>query len=331
MSLRSSRWSFRATLAACAGALALLAGCGGDVYEPFRPDRAISFGDEYSYIRADGRKYTYNYLEDLSNPATSLNCSANPVWNQIVVEEEYGFSFTQCNRGGRTGNAVAQLYAAEKAKIGDIAKQIDDFLSRGNTLSKKDLILLQGGANDIWEIWENAGHTVTDASRAEARARGAALGAQINRLTAMDARVLSIDVPYQGSTPKAFALTAATPVAYPNAPTDLNVLTDEFNSGFYFSFPTNSRKAAYAQVNSLVRRIMNTDDSSRPYKFRDVTTVSCVNVPSALECTNTTLLGDASPVGDNWNYVFADERFFTPTVNRLMGNLARDRADEHPF
>ena len=60
MSLRSSRWWSGLKLVACAGALSVLAACGGDVFKPFRPDRAISFGDEYSYISPTSQNFPRN-------------------------------------------------------------------------------------------------------------------------------------------------------------------------------------------------------------------------------------------------------------------------------
>ncbi len=316
MILRSSHWWSGLRLAACVGALAALAACGGDVFDPFRPARAVSFGDETSYISATGSKYSINLAE-----GAGVNCDAWRVWNQIVIEEEYGFSFAQCNRGGRTGNNVALLYAQPGATVADIAQQITNHLATG-TLGSTDIVLIQGGANNIWNIFTSNGNAATADAIAQARDQGVALGNQIARLTALGARVLAIDVIFQGSTPKALALGGAATQA-------LNDLTNSFNSGFYSTFPANSRTATYAQANDLVRR-MTDPDANRALRFQNWTDPACLT-PTAIDCTNGTLKPDVNPSEDAFSYVFADDRFLTPTANRQVGNLARDRAHDHPF
>ena len=83
-----------------------------------------------------------------------------------------------------------------------------------------------------------------------------------------------------------------------------------------------------------MRRINDVNDASRPFKFGNVFDPACTNTTptnTAIDCTNATLRPDVNPADNSFSFEFADDRFLTPAVNRLMGNLARDRAHNHPF
>jgi phospholipase/lecithinase/hemolysin len=109
----------------------------------------------------------------------------------------------------------------------------------------------------------------------------------------------------------------------------LKALTDAFNSGFYNSFGNNSRKAAYAQVNNLVRMATD-DDSNTGTRFRNETSPACT-VPSALDCTLSTVSADYRENINDYRFVYADDLYFTPQMNRLIGRLAWSRAERHPY
>jgi lysophospholipase L1-like esterase len=298
------------SLAGLATALAL-AGCGGDVFNAFDPTRVYSFGDGHSVVASDGRKYTVN------NPA---DCRYGPTWNQYVVDQ-YGF----------TGNRVAQLFADEAWTLADVRAQVEAQLPN---LGTGDMVLLQVGMQDVWALYQqdptldapaefpgcsdaNLGATLRTACE-----RGADLGRLIQQITDRDARVLAIDVVNQGKTPRGLAESA-------QGRRLLKALTDAFNSGFYNSFGNNSRKAAYAQVNNLVR-LATDDDSNTGTRFRNETSPACT-VPSALDCTLSTVSADYRENINDYRFVYADDLYFTPQMNRLIGRLAWSRAERHPY
>ncbi|GIX22968.1 hypothetical protein [Caldimonas sp.] len=322
MSLSSfvAAWQ-RRTLAAMAALT--LASCGGDVYNPFQPTRLFSFGDGHSAMASDGRKYTVN---DLSN------CQYTRSWNQIVAEN-YGFAFAACNPGGLSGNRIAQLYADATWKLADVRAQVEAQLPN---LGTGDMVLIQVGAQDVWELYQQNPSVVPPdyqdeglcsqgslpTTLREACDRGADFGRLVQQLVDRDARVLAIDVVNQGKTPRGLA----EPVS---GRTLLKALTDAYNSGFYNSFGNNSRKAAYAQVNNLVR-LATDGDSNTGYRFTHEGTAACTVTP-ALDCSTSTVQSDYNTSLSAYVYVWADDLYFSPQMNRLIGNLAWQRAERHPY
>jgi outer membrane lipase/esterase len=101
-------------------ALCALAACGGgDTQEPFRPNRVLAFGDELSYIEADGRKYSinaYKITDSTTNPptqsTTELDCTRSPVWVQTVATG-FGLAFDRCL--GTATTASGQVLARCRA------------------------------------------------------------------------------------------------------------------------------------------------------------------------------------------------------------------------
>lgn len=89
LSLRVARGLALATIGA------LLASCGGSEDVDFVPARVLSFGDESSIINADGSKYTVNGIVPGSGTPGTLDCTLNPIWNQVLATS-YGLTFPQC-------------------------------------------------------------------------------------------------------------------------------------------------------------------------------------------------------------------------------------------
>src|SRR5450631_4366741 len=133
--------------AGCAGMLAcaaLLASCGGgQPGQHFYASRIIVFGDEFSYIGADGSKYTINAL--VSGSTTALDCSSNPIWVQSLAAA-YGLVFPQCR--GAVDDPVSRIYAVNGAVVDDLSGQIDQQLLNGG-FSGTDLVTVLVGSNDV--------------------------------------------------------------------------------------------------------------------------------------------------------------------------------------
>src|SRR5687767_13559351 len=98
---------------AAAMLLAGLAGCGGggDLIDPFRPTRQLSFGDESSVITADGKYYSINGVNSTTG---AIDCTLHPNWVQYLASR-FGFVFAQCNPSA-VAAPQATLYAQPGAK-----------------------------------------------------------------------------------------------------------------------------------------------------------------------------------------------------------------------
>ena len=108
----------------------------------------------------------------------------------------------------------------------------------------------------------------------------------------MGARVVVLDLPYQGSTPQAASEDRAR----------LNSLTEAFNKGLRFNLPDNSRYIALVLANNRVELAQKTENS--PYPFLNRTEAVCTTESSAKACTTATLkIADAS--SNRYEYVFA--------------------------
>lgn len=314
MFLRSSSWLSHAKRALLVGTAAALTACGGEIYDGFEPERILSVGDEYSYIdAATGAKYTINRI----NNDNSFNCSEYPLWNQIVAAE-YGFRFQQCTPAGGTADTRGQLLARQNAKAADLQTQIDDF----GGLREDDLVLVQVGANDVWELFERYENGETIASlQAEATTRGTALASRLNGWTSVGARILVLDVFNQGSTPEAGASAVA------DARAQLRALTDAFNDGLRKGVnEAANRHIAFMRANDRLQSAVDDDQ----YNFDDRASAACTVSP-ATTCTTSTLKPSVDPNPDERNYIFAADRYLTPAMNRIVGDVAASLVDDFPF
>ncbi|MCW7539091.1 SGNH/GDSL hydrolase family protein [Aquabacterium sp. A7-Y] len=319
MSLRSSRWLFRLQLAALAGAAAALTACGGDVFDPFKPQRILSVGDEYSYIESaegasKGAKYTINALKGDS----TFNCDGHWLWTQFVTSN-YGFRFKECTPDGAAPDERARALAREGAKAADISTQIN----AAGGLRAEDLVLVQVGANDVWELFDSyAQGNGLDGLKATAENRGRALAALMLGWNEQGVRVVVLDVTDQGDTPEAGASSVA------NAREALRQLSTAFNDGLRAGLAGNVRRTALIQANNLVG---DAADDTR-YDFDNRTDGACLDsVATAKACTTGTLKANTDPGPSSNDYIFAKGRYLTPTINRLLGDLAVNRAEDHPF
>lgn len=314
MSLRFSSWLSRAKIALLSGTVAVLAACGGEIHDQFKPSRILSVGDEYSYIDAGtGAKFTINRARSDG----SLNCIEYPLWNQIVAAE-YGFRFEQCTPADGTPDTRGQALARVDALAADIQTQIDDF----GGLRADDLILVQVGANDVWELFNRAanGEAMSDL-QTEATARGSDLAERIDEWTEQGARVLVLDVINQGSTPEAGASTL------PDARTRLRTLTDAFNDGLRTGVAdAANRRIAFMRANNRVQSAVDDD----LYNFDNRSGEACTVSP-ATDCTQDTLVSDMDPNPSRREYIFAADRYLTPSMNRIVGDVAAGLVDDFPF
>ncbi len=304
--------SIRRAFLALAGA-ALLASCGGGTsqVEPFVPARVIVFGDEMSLVAAGGVKYTVNALK--AAPDTGFDCSANPVWTQVVASG-YGFSFDSCPVAG-TDSQKGVMRAVAGARVAALQAQVDaqttDVSSVTGGLNARDLVTVLIGIHDVKDLQAQAG---SESERlAAARARGAEIGQVVNGIVARGARVLVATVPELGLSPFGRAAVGDLPTR----------LSRELNAGIRTTITADGRRWAVVLADDLVNAaVLNPSN----FGLTNVTTAAC-NVTPVQTCTTATLVSGAT--GSGW--LWADDTWFAPGGHRELGARARSQARDNPF
>lgn len=301
-------------------ATALIAACGGgDQVDQFQPSRIVSFGDETNVIvennadtSQDGRNYGVNDLT-----TGTPNCNTYPTWNQRLAIR-YGLAFNEC--GGTTAAPQpSRIFASATAsgrRVAGVAAQIDS----AGSLGSSDLVTVHTGWADIIEA----------NSTAEAAAAGQALAAQINRVAATGARVLFLTVHRVGETPFGRASGRAA---------QLNENTAAFNNGLRNAVVNDGRKIvmvdADLRLHQIVRFVADREDAGFSDNISDASTPLCpppTPTPTSptdpsLQCRSDALVAGA----DTFRWLFADNLRWSPGANLRIGDLAFDRARNHPL
>lgn len=260
-------------------------------------DRVVTFGDSLTDAGTYGARFTTNpgfvttqYLAEMYGsstlPALPLGDPANVgAWN-------YGAGGVGVT-SPRTG---AGLY---------VTQQVDAFLA-ASTPTSRDLILLQGGPNDIFAIFAGLAPGGEAAAQAAISLEAEALASQIDRLDGAGL-ILVLNSPDIGRTPLGGALGAT------NA-ANLTMLGDAFNATLYDEIETRSGDILVLDAYGFIRAIVA--DPAR-FGFANVTAPACT-VGSSLSCTPATLV---SPGADE-SYFFADLIHPTSTGHRAFADYA---------
>jgi outer membrane lipase/esterase len=315
--------AWRAGLAVLA--LAALASCGsGEQVEPFEPTRILSFGDEQSLLEGipNGLKYSVNFF----NTTTSLTeCSSFPIWTQLLAAN-FGLTYAECNPNGVT-NPQGHILAEPGAKVADFQVQINDFLQQGNAFGSRDLVTVFVGMHDILEIYEQFNADPTLAASAllqRAKARGAALAGQINRIADADGRVVYTTIHDLGLSPFGRAEKARVPTGIDRAAL-LSDLTDEFNLGVKINARNDGRLIGLVTGDELSKIIVN---NASVNGFTNVSTGVCnPDLEVLTDCTSQTLVTDGSATTFYW----AGSTYLSPGGHSQLGAAAINRARNNPF
>ncbi|WP_431259465.1 SGNH/GDSL hydrolase family protein [Roseateles chitinivorans] len=310
--------SVKRHLAVLLGATALLAACGGggEQIDPFRPTRALAFGDESSVIRSDGTKYTINGVDSTTSAVT---CGLNPVWTQQLAGH-FGLVFGECNPD-KLATPTARMYAAAGAKVADVAAQIDrQFALDG--FNPKDLVTILAGANDVLELY--AQFPAQDAATLgnAAQARGEALGAQVNRIVDANGRIILSTVQDLGLSPFAIKEKAA------HADTDRVALLSELSRRFNAGMRLKIRNDGHYIGLILTDELMGTM-SRYPtlYGATNSTEGACLATSLPPVCTDKTLVANAT----SGTHMWASDLLVSPVMHTNMANQAINRASNNPF
>lgn len=313
----------RVALAAVCVPVAWLGACGGGTTEgALTPTRLVSFGDAFSDIgnRGTTSKYTVN------DGATAPN-----TWVEQLASG-YALTITPSNAGGlgyARGNAriTAKPDAAGVASTLTVTEQIDAFLL-GNKPETNDLILINGGASDIvTQASAVLAGTLSEADMiTNVKQAGANMGAQVRRLVQQGAKhLLVVGVNNLGHTPWATRVNKATML------TDASI---KFNEALLLAIVDLGNQVLYVDLYnyagavvtapSLVGLTNATDAVCTSIDAGAGIGIGVGKVNSAL-CSLTTLVA-GTEVDSKYNgYVFADELYFTPAMNRLFGSNAFSR------
>jgi outer membrane lipase/esterase len=306
-------------------ALCALAACGGsDTQEPFRPNRVLAFGDELSYLEADGRKYSINAFkitDATTNPptesTTELDCTRNPIWIQTVATS-FSLAFDRCLGTATTANG--QVLAQPGQKVADLPAQIAAV--QGAALNDNDLALMLVGMHDILEIYGRYPNESAASLIEVARSRARVYGEAINALAQSGPAVVVLTVPDLGLTP--FARAQNTSSGDSSRSTVLSQLTDAFNSRMSVTLINDGRLIGLIFADIETQNMFRFPGS---FALSNVLDAACQSTAALPDCRTNTLVTGATST----NYLWADDLRPGPAVQSRLGSLAEFRARNNPF
>jgi hypothetical protein len=313
------RWLQAVAVAGCA----LLASCGGGQITPFVATRLLAFGDDLSAIEVDGSKYTINAFKQvtvggvLTDDPTTLDCTRNPLWIQAVATN-FVLPLDRCL--GTATAASGQVLARAGHKVADFAAQIAAV--QGNPLGERDLALVMFGLNDILELYARYPATGRDDLLAEARARGEALGTQINLLALSGPAVVVLTMPDIGLSP--FAQAQNTSSGDATRSKLISDLVAAFNNRMSVALINDGRLIglAYGDIET-----QNEVKLPAGYGLTNVVAPACQATAVLPACTTATLVDTATAT----TWLWADSLRLSPASQARLGVLALSRARSNPF
>lgn len=313
----SRRW--RLPLAAVALAAAVVAGCGGGTtqYEAFVAGRVLVFGDDDSALLPDGRHWGINGID--VNTGTT-DCNLEPNWVQSVASY-YGYVFAECNTSNPPLEPKGLMYAAVGAKVADLAAQVDALVATGGVVDK-DLALVMAGTNDVWELYEQYPSQSEDSLLADMRNRADQLAALVNRLVAMGAKVVVVNLPDLGMSPYARSESDTYSGTGFDRAALITRLTTAFNERLGTKVLLDGRYVGLVQLDLRFQAIGRSPSS---FGFTDISTSLCT-VPIPNCTTNTLAIGATSST-----YLWADPKHMSTGGQSQIGSLALTRVRGNPF
>lgn len=300
-------WSHRIALALAAGACTLLASCGGgSVVSNLNANRAITVGDGF---------------EDVGQGPTGMEFTVNDGsgnWVQSFVSN-YNLTMTPADQGG-WGYAQGYAQVATEAtdpngnKVPSVSDQIDALLAR-TTLTQHDIVMINGGMSDIVAAVEATGAS-SAATTNTVKAAADALANQVQRLVNAGATHVVVTGVYDlGMTPWA--------AQYGGFGGPISTLSGAFNNELllqlnHFSSMSPNPVLFFGAAEFFdfaYNSVAQGTTSNGNFSLTNITTPVCTT-PTAATCTPTTTI---SPT--NYNaYMFADNLYLTPNVQRLFVN-----------
>lgn len=303
----------RPLVASLLGAALVACGGGTSQIDAFVAQHLVAFGDEYSVITPEGRKYLVNrFGED-----DVLDCTLNPVWVQSLASI-YHFVFAECN----PENVVAPkavMRAEAGARVADLATQVDTQLA-GDGVADDTLVTVLVGGNDVVDLYLSYPDVSRSELIAEATRRGQQISAQVQRLVSAGARVIVATVPDLGKTPYALAEKAAhTDVDRAELLTDI---VTALNTGMRTTVLNDGRYVGLALADEMSQAMVKSPSSFGVANIKDA---ACnVALP---DCTTATLVSGA----DGATWMWADDLHMGFNAQNRLSVLAINRARGNPF
>ncbi len=286
----------RLAAVACIGLLGALSACGaGSTFEPLVPNRIIAFGDGMADLgQVGGTRYTIN------------DGTAN-IWVEQVAAS-FGKTVTASVSGG-LGYAQGNARVDTAGTAPSIAQQISSFLA-SNAFASLDVVLIDGGTTELSLLAQQyvAGTIPTAAAlNVSATSAGQALAAQIRRVVTNGGKYVAVMDAYDlGKSPYAInnTVTAVIKAAVRAHNDALKIAIVDLGANVLLI-----DREAY--INLVVA-------SPTSYLGTGAIANAAVCTVAANLCNNSTLLPSANAAG----YLFADQFYFTPAAQRLIGNDA---------
>lgn len=289
----SSFWIRRAAGGLLVAATALLAACGsGSVVSDLKPQRFITVGDGFADVGQNGHRYTINdgTLNWVQQLASYYNLTVAPA-------SAGGFGYAQGNARVATPDTTSGTNAPP------VSAQIDALLAR-TTLGQNDVVFVNGGMSDIVAAVQATGLSAATNAAVDTAAR--ALADQVRRVVAAGATHVVVSGVYNlGATPWATPWGRSPPMG--GGPiTDLSVA---FNDRLLIQIADMGQTVLYFDPALFFNLIYNKPQS---YPVDNATDPVCTT-PDASTCTPTTVQPGADPT----RWLFADNLYFTPTLQRM--------------
>jgi outer membrane lipase/esterase len=314
-------------------AMLLLASCGGGGTEnnSFLPTRIIAFGDETSVIDdfqgdGNGRKYSINAT--VSDTDLTLDCRANPIWIQTLAANYGNLVFPECNPGPTpVDNPPSRIRATFGATAADLSAQIDAQITE-SAFRDGDLATVLVGVNDVLTQYAQYPALSEATLTANLVAAGTFAGSQVNRLADAGAKVVVSTIPDVGFSP--FALAEKTAHIDTDRQQLIIRLVASYNAALRSSLTNDGHRIGLVTMDQLVESVAGFPGLNG---FIDTTDVACdlnqslLSPPSILDCTNFTLVPNATST----DYLWADDRHLSYGGQLSLGNLALQRAQSNPF
>ncbi|MCK9685493.1 SGNH/GDSL hydrolase family protein [Scleromatobacter humisilvae] len=310
---------------AAAGALAVLASCGGGTYQQqaFVPARLLVFGDESSRLQgSQGLKYSIN---EVSNITGETDCTLNPIWTQTVANG-YGLTFANCNPNGAFENNAIDNTTVN-GTVADVVQKVAAFQG-GDTFNGNDLVLIWVGMNDILNEYKANASPDETVLVQDMKDQGTQLANVVNSIANAGAKVVILTVPDMSYSPYAFA--EAQRGDFDRAKL-LSDMSTAFNVGMRSNILNDGSKIALVLVDDLVRNAVRSPGSFGLIA-NDNQTYGCLDSAPLPTCTNETLRNDPSTGQPAiQNFMWADATHLGSALQGQIGSQAYGRARSNPF
>ncbi len=294
-----SRQTWRLTAALALSASALLSGCGsGSTFEPLQPSRIAVFGDGLADLGQTGARFTIN------------DGSADSIWVETVATN-YGLTLTAAVSGG-LGYAQGGARVTATGAAPSVEQQISQFLA-SNTIGSKDLLIVDAGLSDLAALTQDritqANGINSDAAfYSAATAAGRAVAGQVRRLVSAGGKHVVVANAYNLS---------QSPYAVTNAVGSVvSAAVRNYNDALKIALADLGNNVLLLEAEGYYSAVFL--DPSIFLGANAISNAAICTSASITTCTPSTLIAGADPA----LYLFASDRYFTPTAQRLFGGDA---------